>query len=60
MIKVMLDVEEYCHECGNFSSETSVITDFDRNKTVAVTCEYSEHCKYLLKHLSEVKKNEHG
>lgn len=60
MIEVKLNVEEYCHECCNFSSETTTISDFDGNKTVTVACEYSQHCKYLLKYLSEVKKNEHN
>jgi hypothetical protein len=57
MIEVKLLVEDYCHNCPHFSPCAVDRRHYDEihicNHEVCVTCQFAEHCGYLMNHLSK-------
>ena len=58
MIKVYLDVEDYCQDCPFFSANTSDITNSEGTHLVYVSCECKESCGRLVKFMDSKMKKE--
>jgi hypothetical protein len=58
---IVLDVEEYCHACRNFSPVATITTrDVERNTwtDTVVRCESKNHCAALVRYLNHQTKSE--
>ena len=51
MIKISLDVEDYCNDCPYFSTETSHATNGEGTHLIYVSCEHKVSCRRLFNYL---------
>lgn len=51
MIKISLDVEDYCNDCPYFSTETSHATNGEGTHLIYVSCEHKISCSRLFNYL---------
>ena len=61
MIKISLDVEDYCNDCPYFSTETSHATNGEGTHLIYVSCEHKVSCSRLFNYLdSKIKEKGEG
>ena len=53
MINTVLNVDDICQDCPYFSMETNHATNHDGLYMIYISCEHSELCNYLRKHISK-------
>ena len=59
MIKTILKVDDICQDCPYFSIETNQLTNYDDVHIVYISCEHSELCNHLRKHIEkEINRND--
>ena len=59
MINTVLNVDDICQHCPYFSMETNHLTNYDSLHMIYISCEYSELCNHLRKHIEkELIKND--
>ena len=59
MINTILNVDDICQDCPYFSMETNQLTNYDGLHMIYISCEHSELCNYLRKHIEkETNKND--
>ena len=59
MINTILNVDDICQDCPYFSVETNHLANYDGLHTIYISCEHSELCNYLRKHIEkETNKND--
>lgn len=59
MIRLFLDVEDYCNDCPFFSPNTSHASNGEGTHLVYVSCEHKASCGRLIKFLdSKIKKED--
>ena len=52
---ITLVVEDYCHKCSMFESETNKIFGNNEMLLTEVTCKYRQQCKSVARFVSEQK-----
>ena len=52
MIDTTLDLDDICHDCPYFSMEANCLTSNDAIHMIYISCEHSELCNHLRKHIS--------
>ena len=58
---IRIDVEEYCHNCRDFSADVTITTrNIDRNEwsDTIVRCEHRNRCAGLVRYLERKLKTE--
>ena len=59
MINTALNVDDICQDCPYFSIETNHTTNYDGLHMIYISCEHSELCDHLRKHIKkELIKND--
>ena len=59
MIKTVLNVDDICQDCPYFSTETNHTTNYDDMHMIYISCEHSDLCNHLGKHIEkEMIKND--
>lgn len=63
MIQTILNVDDICQDCPYFSMETNhvtnYVTNYDGIHMIYISCEHSELCDHLRKHIEkELIKND--
>ena len=59
MINTVLNVDDICQDCPYFSTETNHTTNYDGMHMIYISCEHSELCNHLRKHIEKgVNKND--
>ena len=53
MINTILNVDDICQDCPYFSVETNHATNSDGLHMIYISCEHSELCNYLRKHIEK-------
>ena len=53
MINTVLNVDDICQDCPYFSMETNYLTNYDRIHVSYISCEHSELCNHLRKHIKK-------
>lgn len=53
MINTVLNVDDICPDCPYFSIETNHATNYDGIHTIYISCEHSELCNHLRKHIEK-------
>ena len=53
MINTVLNVDDICQDCPYFSTEMNNVTNYDCIHTIYISCEHSELCNHLRKHISK-------
>ena len=59
MINTILNVDDICQDCPYFSTETNSATNYDGIHMIYISCEHSDLCNHLRKHIEkELIKND--
>ena len=53
MINTVLNVDDICQGCPYFSTETDHVTNCGGIHMIYISCEHSELCNHLRKHISK-------
>lgn len=60
---IRLNVEPYCHECGEFEptaeSETIYALEKGRCRNTIVRCIHESRCRSIVEHLEKSKEDDH-